>query len=71
VAGGAEVLYDSIVVAKDRMVKDLGEGNGVKPDEGKVRFYVGADAVHDYLVFTWHEPERTKTFKEINKWLSA
>jgi acetyl esterase/lipase len=69
VVGGVEVLYDSIKTYKDRMVADLGEGNGVKPNEGKVRYIEAPDAVHDYLCFPWHEPERTDTLKEINEWV--
>jgi len=48
----------------------LGEGNGVEPDDGKVRYFEAPDGIHDYLVFTWHEPERTNTFKAINKWVA-
>jgi len=69
VAGGAEVFYDAIKTFKNRMVADLGEGNGVKPDEGKVRYYEAPDAIHNYLAFLWHEPERTDTLKEINEWV--
>lgn len=71
VAGGAEVLYDSINIFKDRMIKDLGEGNDVEPGEGKVRYFEAPDGIHDYLVFSWHEPERTDTLKEINRWVAA
>lgn len=71
VAGGAEVLYDSIVTLRERMAAGLGEGDGVRDAEGKVRWYEVPDGVHDYLVFTWHEPERTETFKAIDKWLNA
>jgi acetyl esterase/lipase len=60
VAGGAEILYDQIVTLKDRMVKDL---------EDKVTYHEAKDAVHDYLVFEWHEPERTDTLKAIAKWV--
>ncbi|KAF8897030.1 Alpha/Beta hydrolase protein [Gymnopilus junonius] len=71
VAGGAEVLYDSIKILRDHMIKDLGEGDGVQPNDGKVRYVEALDGVHDYLVFPWHEPERTDTYKAINKWLAA
>ncbi len=71
VAGGAEVLYDSIVTLRERMAADIGEGDGVREAEGKVRWYEAPDGVHDYLVFPWHEPERTETFKAIDKWLNA
>jgi len=43
----------------------------VQEGEGKVRYYEAKDAVHDYLVFTWHEPEREETFREIAKWVSG
>ncbi|KAF8070528.1 Alpha/Beta hydrolase protein [Lyophyllum atratum] len=60
VAGGAEVLYDQIVTLKDRMVKDLAD---------QVTYFEVKDGVHDYLIFTWHEPERTETLKAIAKWV--
>ncbi|KAG6832613.1 hypothetical protein H0H92_014449 [Tricholoma furcatifolium] len=60
VAGGAEVLYDQVVTLRDRMVKDLGD---------QVTYYEAADGIHDYLVFDWHEPERTDTLKAIAKWV--
>jgi hypothetical protein len=44
------------------MAKDLGD---------KVRYFEAPDGVHDYLIFTWHEPERTNTLKEINQWLKT
>jgi acetyl esterase/lipase len=71
VSGGAEVLYDAIKTLKDRMVADLGEGNGVMDGEGKVRYFEAPDGIHDYLMFSIHEPERTDTFKEINQWVKA
>jgi acetyl esterase/lipase len=71
VAGGAEIALPQMTFLKERMMSDLGEGNGVRDGEGKVRYYEARDAVHDYLVFTWHEPERTDTLKEIAKWVSA
>ncbi|PFH50285.1 hypothetical protein AMATHDRAFT_145470 [Amanita thiersii Skay4041] len=70
VAGGSEALYDQIVTLRNRMVRDIGEGEGATDEEGKVKFYVAPDAVHDYLIFEWHEPERTATYKEINEWIN-
>ena len=69
--GGAEVLIDSIRTLRDRMVRDLGEGNGVKEGEGKVRYFEVPDGFHNYLAFAFHEPERTNTLVEINKWVLA
>jgi hypothetical protein len=50
-------------------IRDLGEGNGVKEGEGKVRYFEAPDGFHDYLVFAFHEPERTDTLVGINKWV--
>lgn len=69
--GGAEVLIDQIRTLKDRMVKDLGEGNGVQKRDGKVRYHEAPDAIHDYLVFPWHEPERSDTLRAIAEWVDA
>ncbi|KAF9486219.1 alpha/beta-hydrolase [Pholiota conissans] len=62
VAGGAEVLYDSIVTLKERMARDLGD---------KLRYFEAPDGVHDFMIFGWHEPERTNALKEINKWMQS
>ncbi|KAF9484993.1 alpha/beta-hydrolase [Pholiota conissans] len=70
-SGGADGLYGSILTLKKRMVADLGEGDGVEPGDGRVRYYEAPDAIHDYLVFVWHEPERSATYKAINKWIHA
>ncbi|KAF9012407.1 Alpha/Beta hydrolase protein [Cyathus striatus] len=70
VAGGAEVILDQIRSLKVKMVKDLGEGNG-RAGKGKVTYFEASDAIHDYLVFPWHEPERSNTLHEINRWISA
>jgi len=76
VGGGAEVLIDQIRTFKDRMIKDLGEygrvvsdGEKGKEREGSVKYYEAPDAVHDYLVFRWHEPERSETLKAIARWV--
>ncbi|KAJ2913148.1 hypothetical protein MD484_g7279, partial [Candolleomyces efflorescens] len=69
--GGGEVLIDQIRLLRDRMVADLGEGDGVKGGEGKVRYYEVPDGCHDYLVLSPHEPERTETLKAIARWVEA
>ncbi|KAJ3547208.1 hypothetical protein NMY22_g1741 [Coprinellus aureogranulatus] len=71
VGGGAEVLIDQIRTLKNRMVKDIGEGDGVKEGEGKVRYHEAPDAIHDYLCFPWHEPERSDTLRHIAEWVEA
>ncbi|KAI0258214.1 Alpha/Beta hydrolase protein [Gloeopeniophorella convolvens] len=60
IAGGAEFLIDEIAVLVERMKRDMGE---------KVAYYEAPDAVHDYLLFLWAEPERTATLQEISRWL--
>lgn len=63
--GGSERLYDMIMTLKKRMVRDMGEGKG----DGQVTLYAAPDAVHDYVVLPWHEPERTQTLQAIAEWL--
>jgi acetyl esterase/lipase len=63
VAGGAEVLLDQIRTFTERMLKDLGEEN--------VKYYEAVDGIHDYLPISWHEPERTDTFKALAKWIQT
>ncbi len=70
-AGGAEILLDSIRTLRDRFFKDLGEGNGSKEGEGKVRYYEAPDGVHDYLVFPWYQPERKETLEAIAEWVAC
>ncbi|KXN85369.1 Esterase [Leucoagaricus sp. SymC.cos] len=70
VAGGAEVLLDSIRTLRDRMFKDLGEGNGVSDGEGRVRYFEAVDGFHDFLIFPWHQPEVRNTLHAIAEWVS-
>ena len=62
-AGGAEVLRDQIRILKDKMVGDLGKD--------KVTYHEAPDGIHDFLVFSWFEPERSQTLEAITKWLKA
>lgn len=63
VAGGAEVLLDQIRTFRDRMAKDL--------DSENLKYLEAKDGIHDYLVFEWHEPERTDALRQIAKWVDA
>ncbi|KAI0248122.1 alpha/beta-hydrolase [Lactifluus subvellereus] len=59
VAGGAELFIDKIGVLVERM----------KSAGNKVTYYEAPDEVHDYILFSWSEPECTATFRAIAKWL--
>ena len=61
VAGGAERLLDDSKALVERL-----EADGVK-----VHFDLSPDAVHDFLIFKWHEPERTETFKRVCRWIDG
>ncbi|OJT03316.1 Esterase [Trametes pubescens] len=59
VAGGAERLLDDSVAMVEKMTE---EGVKVVSD-------ISPDAIHDFVVFTWHEPEHTDTLRRIAKWI--
>ena len=61
VAGGAERLLDDSKALIERM-----EADGVK-----VHADISPDAVHDFLIFKWHEPERTETLRRVCQWIDA
>ena len=69
-AGGGEMLLDQIKALHQRMVKDLGAGDGVGHNEGKVKYLEAPDSVHDFLLFDWQEPERSSTLEAIADWVS-
>ena len=46
---------------KERMVRDLGED--------KVTAYEAPDCMHDFLAFTWREPERTEVLELLSSWV--
>ncbi|CDO69545.1 hypothetical protein BN946_scf184785.g50 [Trametes cinnabarina] len=60
-AGGAEKILDDSKVAAERLQAD-----GVN-----VTIDIVPDAVHDFMTFTWHEPERTEGLKRACKWLNS
>lgn len=61
VSGGAERIRDAVRTLKQRLVRDLGEAN--------VTTYEAPDGVHDFLAFTWHEPERTEVLELLSSWI--
>lgn len=64
--GTAERLYDSARTLRKKMAADMGEGIG----KGQITYFEGKDAVHDFLVFTWH-PCRPAALKAIQQWLTT
>ncbi|RPD64452.1 alpha/beta-hydrolase [Lentinus tigrinus ALCF2SS1-7] len=60
-AGGAERLLDDSKVFVEKLRAD-----GVKVTED-----FPPDAVHDFVVFRWHEPERTEVLKRVSKWIDG
>ena len=71
IVGDSEMLPDQIKTFHQLMVKDLGLGDGVREDEGKVRYLEAPDAVHDFLAVEYFEPEGSSTLKEIADWIAA
>lgn len=60
--GGAEVLLDQIRLLARRMSEDMGPS--------MVEYLEQPLGMHDFVFLTWHEPERTDSFKRIARWLS-
>ncbi|KAL5506919.1 hypothetical protein ACEPAH_6375 [Sanghuangporus vaninii] len=63
VIGGAEIIFDSIRTLEGRLLRDLGKE--------KVETYVAEDAFHDFIGFSFFEPERTEACIAIGKWIDA
>jgi acetyl esterase/lipase len=61
VSGGAERIRDTVRTLKQRLVRDLGDG--------QVTAYEAPDGVHDFLAFTWHEPEKTEVLGLLSSWV--
>ncbi|EKM59513.1 uncharacterized protein PHACADRAFT_87261 [Phanerochaete carnosa HHB-10118-sp] len=60
-SGGAEVMIDQIRVLGARMREDMGMD--------MVEYVEQPNAMHDFLILPWHEPERTESLRLIGKWL--
>ncbi|KZT40815.1 alpha/beta-hydrolase [Sistotremastrum suecicum HHB10207 ss-3] len=61
-AGGGERLLDSIRTLDARMASDIGRES--------VTYFQGLDAVHDFLIFSWTEPERTEALEACAHWFA-
>lgn len=56
--GGAEILRDQIRTLEEKMKVDC-----------DVEYFEAVDAVHDWITFAWHEPERSEALTRIGKWV--
>lgn len=63
VAGGAEMTLDAMVTLKERMEAEMGTE--------AVQFMEVPNCTHEFLTMGWHEPERTRTLKEVAKWVKT
>ena len=63
VAGDAEMTFDAIKAASERVAEDVGRD--------KVDFVRLPDATHICLNFPWHEEEKEETYRVVGSWLDA
>ncbi|KZS98123.1 alpha/beta-hydrolase [Sistotremastrum niveocremeum HHB9708] len=61
IAGSGERLLDSIRTLRDRFLKDVGQDG--------VQYLEVPNAIHDFCVFPWYEPERSTVLKAVEEWL--
>ncbi|KAH8089934.1 alpha/beta-hydrolase [Cristinia sonorae] len=59
--GGAEMARDEKRTLRDRMIRDCGQDT--------VTYLEYEDAVHDFILVTFFEPERTRGLDDIRNWL--
>lgn len=62
ISGGAEHTVDPMVTLYQRIKKDVGEE--------RVKYHEYPEASHDFVAFSWCEPERTQALTEIRDWLA-
>jgi acetyl esterase/lipase len=65
VCGGVEYFAPAIRTLKERLAADIGEDEGTG-----VTYYEAVDAVHDYCMLPWFEPQRTETLKVLGRWIA-
>ena len=63
IAGGAEQTVDGMRVLRQRLERDN--------DKDKVLYLEYPDAIHDFILISVHEPERSEALGDIRKWLSS
>lgn len=61
-SGDAEILLDQIRTLAERMKADLGDD---------LVYHEAKDAIHDFIVFDWHEPERSEALVHISQWVCS
>ncbi|KAG9316167.1 alpha/beta-hydrolase [Chiua virens] len=62
-AGGAEQTLDPIKTLYDRLQADN--------DAAKIKYTEFPEASHDFVMMTYHEPEKTEGAKEVARWLET
>lgn len=60
--GGAEVMRDDIRSLRKKMEADLGTD--------MVTYVEPPDAIHDFLIWPWYEPEWTESLRLIRDWIA-
>ncbi|KAI0312155.1 hypothetical protein OF83DRAFT_1067674 [Amylostereum chailletii] len=63
VAGGAEQTLDAMITFRGRLLSGSGQTC--------VTYLEYADAIHDFLAFEWHGPERSQALKDVGAWLGS
>ncbi|KZT20579.1 alpha/beta-hydrolase [Neolentinus lepideus HHB14362 ss-1] len=63
ITGSLEQTLDPVRTFRDRLVEDNGEET--------VKYIEYPEATHDFLLMTWHEPERSQATDEIRRWLET
>lgn len=58
-AGALETILDDSTIVVEKL----------RADGVDVTSYVHPDAIHDYTIFPWHEPERTEGLQKIGQWV--
>ena len=69
VGGGAEQLLDTQQTFRDRLRRDAAR-DGRDPGAW-VTYHEYADAMHEFAMFDWHEPERSEAMRDFGVWIKG